>query len=181
MVDRAASGTSPYFGVVDDKPGEKVLILPGRESILQSNPDHLVTGALRSIPGSVLGCKTVPAIFGRKHPATVEHQSQGRRVGLDEDIGGGDLSLQIATLTGVPGVLVVPNVKPRPSIERTLPHPRDVIRDQVVAQTVALVCRAIDVAACWMNGKTHAVADPRSKRSHARAQWIFPPPRSLVA
>src|SRR6185369_17712197 len=101
-------------------------------SILQSNPNYLVSGALRSIPGSVLGGKAVAAIFGRKHPAIVKHQSQGRRMGLDEDVGTRDFSLQIGALAGMPRVLVVPDIKPRPAVERAFPHARDVVRDQVV-------------------------------------------------
>src|SRR5215469_4336602 len=164
--DRNANRPSPHFGVVGNKPGKKVLVLAGRNSIPKPNPDYLVSGALRSVPRSVFGGEAVAAIFRRKHPAIVEHQAQGSRMGLDEDVGSGDLSLQIGAFTGMPRVLVVPDIKPRPAIERALPHPRDVVRDQVVAQTVALVCRAIDIAAGRMNGKTHAVADPRTERSN---------------
>ena len=94
--DRDPNGPTPHLGVVGDKAGKKVLVPTVRKSFPQSNPNYLVSRALRSIPGSVLGGKAVAAIFGRKHPAIVKHQSQGRRMGLDEDVGSRDPSLQIA-------------------------------------------------------------------------------------
>ena len=118
MGNRDANRPSPHFGVVGNKPGKKVLVLTGRNPILKPNPDYLVSGALRSVPRSVLGGEAVAAIFRRKHPAIVEHQAQGSRMGLDEDVGSGDLSLQIGAFTGMPRVLVVPDIKPRPAIER---------------------------------------------------------------
>src|SRR5260221_11205452 len=56
-------------------------------------------------------------------------------------------------------IFIVADVKPRPSIECTFAHPSNVVRHQIVSQTVALIGRTIQIPGRRVNGKTHAVAD----------------------
>src|SRR5579872_2898928 len=114
----------------------------------------------------MFGDKAVATIFSWKHRALVKHQPQRRRVRLDKDIGNGDPSLQIRTLSGMSGILVVPDVEPGPAEERTFPHPSDVIRHQIIAQPIALVDRTIYVPIDRMHRKTCAISNPRGERSN---------------
>src|ERR1700747_3919747 len=49
--DRAA----PHRALVDDEPGEEILVLAGRHAVLGLDPDDLIAGALRAVPRAVLG------------------------------------------------------------------------------------------------------------------------------
>ena len=78
---------------------------------------------------------------------------------LDQHVGNGDLALEVGACARVPRVLIVADVEPGPAVERALPHPRDVVRHQIVAEAVALVGRAIEIAGRGMNGEADAIAD----------------------
>src|SRR3984957_17559811 len=65
-------------------------------------------------------------------------------------------------------VLMVTDVKPGPSIEGTIAHPRNIVRNEIISQTIALIGRAPHVSGCGMDRKADAVADARSKDA-----WIL--------
>src|SRR6202011_2530138 len=104
---------------------------------------------------------------GRKRNAVVECNTKRRRVRLDQNIGNRGFPLQIRTLAGMPRIFVAANVEPGPAVERTLAHPGDVVRHQLVSHAVTLVGRAIDVAGCGMNRETYAIADTGGKHASA--------------
>ena len=110
-----ANGPPPYLGIVDDKAGDKVLVLAGRHSVLEANADHLITGAFGPVPGAMLGCEPITAIFRRKRSAVVECQPKRRRVRLYEYVGNGDFALQVWTFAGVPRVFVAADIEPGPA------------------------------------------------------------------
>src|SRR5579872_3074376 len=120
----------------------------------------------------MFGDKAVATIFGWKHRAFVKHQPQRRRVRLDQDIGNGDSSLQISTLSEMSRILVVPDVEPGPAEERSFPHPSDVIRHQIIAQSIALVDRTIHLPIDRMHGKTCAISNPGRERSNTLSLGI---------
>src|ERR1700689_5219431 len=159
MGDGDPDGAAPYLGVVDDEAGYEILIFAGRPAVLEANAEPLVAGAQRPVPRAVLGRETVAGIFGGKRIAVVEGQSERGRVRLEQDIRNGDLSFQIGTLAGVVRILIAADIVPGPAVERALAYPGNVVRHQIVAQTVAFIGRAIEVAGLGVNGKPHAIAD----------------------
>ena len=55
-------GATPYAGIVDHEPGEKVLVDSGRLAVLNQCPHHLEAGTCRPVPRSVKRNEEVPAI-----------------------------------------------------------------------------------------------------------------------
>src|ERR1700687_1696242 len=111
-----ADGPPPYLGIVDDKAGDKILVLAGRHSVLEANPDHLITRAFGPVPRAVLGCEPITAIFQRKCRAVVERQPKRRRMRLNENVGNGYFALQVGTFAGVPRVFVASDIEPGPAV-----------------------------------------------------------------
>src|ERR1700728_4523525 len=111
----------------------------------------------------MLGGKAVAAVFRRECGAVVECQPERSRVRLDQDVGNGDLVLQVRPLARMMRIFVVADIEPRPPIARDFPHAGDVVGDKVVAESVALVSRTISVGSCWMNSKPDAIADAGGK------------------
>src|SRR5713101_985027 len=64
---------------------------------------------------------------------------------------------------------MVAEVVPRPTIEATLAHMRHVVRDKVVAERVALVRRAPELAGCRVNAKTDGIANAGRVDAYKRA------------
>src|SRR5262249_34335999 len=50
-----ADRPSPDLAIVDDKASDEILVLAGWLAVLETDADDLVTGALRPVPGAVLG------------------------------------------------------------------------------------------------------------------------------
>ena len=65
---------------------------------------------------------------------------------LDQHVGHGDVAGQIGPLALQPRILVIADIVPGPAVECALPHRRRIVRRQVVAQAVALVHHAPQVA-----------------------------------
>src|ERR1700730_1579296 len=93
MRDRHSNGSSPHVGIIDDEAGEKILVFAGRRSIFQRNSDDFIAGSFGSVPRSMFCCESITRKFGRKHFAVVKRQAQRGRMGLDQNIGSGDLAL----------------------------------------------------------------------------------------
>jgi hypothetical protein len=72
VCDGHSYGSSPHFGVVGDKSGEKILVFPGRRSVFQANSDDFIARASGSIPRSMFGRESITPIFRRKHIAIVK-------------------------------------------------------------------------------------------------------------
>src|ERR1700689_4369362 len=82
---------------------------------------------------------------------------------LDKNIGNSDLVLQIGTFAGMSRISVIPDIKQGPSVERPFEQTGDIVRYEIVTQTVALVGRAVQVAGGGMNRQTDAIADTGRK------------------
>src|ERR1700733_14181907 len=117
----------------------------------------------------MLGGKTIAAVFRRECITIVECQTERGRVRLDQDIRYGDLVLQVGTLARMVGVFMIADIEPWPAIERALAHAGDVIGNEVVAKTIALVGRTIGIACRWMNGEAHAIADAGGEDGRVRS------------
>src|SRR3954469_12399876 len=53
--DRNSDRPPPDLGVIDNEARHEIFVLAGRLAVLHPDTDHLVAGALRAIPGAVLG------------------------------------------------------------------------------------------------------------------------------
>src|ERR1700737_2456370 len=115
----------------------------------------------------MLGREPITSIFGRKRAAVVECKPEGSRVRLDENVGNGDFALQIRTFADVPRIFVAADIEPGPPVERTFVHPSNVVRHQIVSETVALIGGAIQISTCGMNCETHTIADTGGKDAKA--------------
>jgi hypothetical protein len=81
--DCHSNGPSPHIGVVDDKPGEKILVPPNRRSVFERNSDDFISRAFGSIPRSMFGRESITPIFRRKHFSVVKSHPERGRMGLD--------------------------------------------------------------------------------------------------
>src|SRR5690242_4155739 len=82
---------------------------------------------------------------------------------LDEHVRDRDLVLEVGPLAAAARILVGADVVPGPAIERALANAGDVVGRHVIAEAVALVGRAPQVAAPWRDRHANAVADAGRK------------------
>ena len=78
---------------------------------------------------------------------------------LEEHVGHDHFVFQLGMLAGVARVLMAAGVIPGPAVEAAFLHVGDVVGRQVVAEQVALVGRAPEVAGLGLNRFADAVAD----------------------
>src|SRR5580704_2558774 len=166
---RYTNRSSPDAFVVHDEPGKEVLILSARmTSLVQRHANDLVTGARRSVPGSMLGCEDVSFILRRELVAVVEGHLQRCIVRLQYDIRSDDLVLQVRPFPHQPRILMTAHVPPRPSVESPRLHMRNVVRNQVVAQAISLVDRAPKLTGLRVDRKPNWIANSRREDTEAR-------------
>src|SRR5262249_31642895 len=108
----------------------------------------------------MLGGKQVAAVFGGKLPPVVEGEPKRGRMGLEQDVGHRDLVLEVGAFSFVARIFVAADIVPRPAIEGAFTNPCDVVRWNVIADRVALVGRAPQVA-IGADRKPYAVANTR--------------------
>jgi len=150
----------PHRGVADDEAGGEILVFAGRHAVLDDHADHLVSGALAAIPRAVLGGEDVAAVFRRELLPGIERDAERGRMGLEQDVGHRDVVLEIGPRAAVPGIFIGTDIVPGPAVERAFPDAGDVVAGDVVAQAVALVGRAPEIAV-GTDGETDAIADSR--------------------
>ena len=73
--DCHSNGPPPHVGVVDDKPGKKILVFPGRRSVFQANTDDFIARAFGSIPRSMFSRESITPLFRRKHFAIIKRHT----------------------------------------------------------------------------------------------------------
>src|SRR5436309_3319846 len=78
---------------------------------------------------------------------------------LDQDVRDGDLAGEVGPLALMARIFVAAGVVPGPAVEGALHNPRDIVRRQIVAEAVALIGRAPDVAAVRRDRQAGSVAD----------------------
>src|SRR6185369_6007846 len=76
----------PHLRVTHHKPRDEILVLAGRLAVLHPDTDHLVAGALRAVPGAVLGGEGVALVFGWKLRALIEGHAERGRVRLYQHV-----------------------------------------------------------------------------------------------
>src|SRR5882762_9630308 len=94
----------------------------------------------------MLGGEGVTGVGGRELLAGVEGHLERGEVGLEEDVRDDDLVLQFRMLAGVTRILMAADVVPGPAIKTILLDAGDVVGDEVVAEAVALVGGAPELA-----------------------------------
>ena len=93
---------------------------------------------------------------------------------LDEQVGDDDLVLQLGVLAGVARVLVRTEIEPWPAVEAAILDARDVVGREQIAELVALVRGAPELAGFGIHGEADGIAD--SGRVNA---FTFPIGREL--
>ena len=176
MGDGDAHRTAPDIPVIDHETGEKIVVLAGRNPVIQTHADHLVGGARAPVPGAVLRGENIAAILGGERGAAgfgrgIKRHLQRGRVSLQQHVGNRHLAGEVGPLAGMAGVLVIAQIKPGPAVEGTLFHACDVVRHEVIAQAVTLVGRGPQIARIGMNGDAHAIAN--AVREGAERQLAF--------
>src|SRR5215469_461737 len=86
--------------------------------------------------------KDIPLIFRWELFAAVEDQLEGSTMSLQEHIGDKSLVFQFRMLALMTGILMPADVPPGPPVETARIDMSDVIRNEIVAQTVAFIDRA---------------------------------------
>src|SRR5438045_2287005 len=61
-----AHRTSPDFAFGRNKAGKEVFVFAGGFALGERHTDYLIARTLFAVPGAVLGCKYVAAVFSRK-------------------------------------------------------------------------------------------------------------------
>src|SRR5712664_790354 len=120
----------------------------------------------------MLRCKDVPSIFSRKLRAAIKSHLQRCIVRLQYYIWRDDFLLHLGMLPRKSWVLIAAHVPPRPAIEATLLHVRDVVGYEVIAQSVSLVYRAPQLAGFGVYGQTDSIANAGSIDAHPRTVGI---------
>ena len=101
--------------------------------------DHLEAADRRAVPTAVLADEGAVAIALGQLVAGVEEQAQRGHVGTQRVVGDDGLRHQVGTLRLHPRIQVLAEVAVGPAVEAALPYRGQVVRDQVVADLVALV------------------------------------------
>src|SRR6266852_8272948 len=89
----------------------------------------------------MLGSENIALIFRWKLFPVIEGEFQRSMVRMEDYIRRDDFVFQFRMLTRVPRILMTAHVPPGPAIESAFLHMRDVVRNKIVAQRVALVHR----------------------------------------
>ena len=127
------------------KPVRKSSYSPVTTAVLQVHADYFAARAPRSVPGTVQRGKNIPSIFFRKGRCSarlggIKSQLQRGRVGLYRHIRRDRLTRQIRALAAaLTRILVIPPIIPRPAIETAFFNRRDIIRHQIVTETIPLI------------------------------------------
>src|SRR6202022_222234 len=158
---------------VDTEAGDEVLVLAsGGARFVDEDSHHFVASPSRAIPRAVEGREGVACILRRKHRAAVESHLQRRRMWLEDHVGHRHLAREVGPLPLAPRILVVSEIPPGPPIERALLHAGDIVGNQIVAEAVALVRRAPELARGRVDGNAHAVAQAGGECLAPLALWI---------
>src|SRR5690606_491901 len=142
--------TPPRLAVLGDEADEKVDVLARRLAVLDRQPHDLMAGAVRAVPRAVEHDERVARVLvgkrGRARARRIEQEADGGGVRAERHVRRQRLAGEVRPLAGVARVLVVAHVVPRPAVEAAFLHAGRVVRDDLVAEPVALVDRAPDVA-----------------------------------
>src|SRR5689334_9300963 len=102
MCNGHADRPSPDFAVIDDKARDEVFVFAGRLAVFEADANDLVTGALRPVPGAMLGRESVATVFRRETAALIEGQAERGRMRLQQHVRHGDLVLDTSARAAQP-------------------------------------------------------------------------------
>src|SRR5271155_202381 len=176
-------GTAPDLAVFGDEAGKEVFIAAVGVAVVHGDVNDFVAGAVSTVPGAVFGGKGVAVIlFGKFAGGWVESHLKRSHVRLNENVGSNHLRGEIDALAGLglvrgerarlrvgasaigaglrkARILVAAHVVPGPAVETTFLDRGDIVGDQVIAEIVALVGGAPQLAGGGVNGFAHTIAD----------------------
>src|SRR5262249_6837278 len=150
------------------KAGHEIFVTSVWLTVLKSYSNNFVASWLRTIPGAFKGHKCITAVFCWELLTVVEHQIQDRRMRLEQHVwnnGGFHFFWRALCETWL---RVGPDIRIRPSIKGAASDMREVIRWQIVAESIALLNAGIKFSSNWVKCERSRIAHSRSKRSLAR-------------
>src|SRR5262249_40909022 len=109
----------------------------------------------------MLGGKDGALVFGRKLAALIEHHLQRGVVRLNKHVGHDHLILQLRVLAVMAWILISTYVVPGPAVESAFLDIRDLLRREVMSQSILLVDRSPKLARVRMDCNTHGVSNAR--------------------
>src|SRR5260221_12997104 len=137
---------------------------------MQRDADYFVACADGAVPRAVLGGKNVAAIFGGKLRALIKSELERSIVRLEENVGNDGFVFQFRMLAVVARILMGPDGPPGPTVEPAFLNVSDVVGDEIVAQTVALVDGAPEFTSFGADGQAAAgITDSVSINAHIGA------------
>jgi hypothetical protein len=92
---------APHRRIADDESGGEILILASRHVVLHDHSDHLVRGPFAAIPRAMLGREDVADVFRRELLPGVKRDAERGRMGLEQNVGNGELVLEIRPLAKI--------------------------------------------------------------------------------
>src|SRR5271165_2014600 len=158
-----AHRAGPDISVADHEAGQEILVFAGRLAVVQQSTDYLVPSPLGAVPGAVKGGEDVAAVVGRKLRALVEGHFHRGRMRLHQYVRHSYPAAQSGLLSLMPRIFIGSDIEPRPAIECTLADPGKIVGRKVVAEAVALVDRAPQLAGPGLDRHADAVAQARRK------------------
>src|SRR5579864_406944 len=160
---------SPDLAFLGNEAGEKVFVVACGMAVFQRHADDFIAGALVAVPGTMFGGEDVAAVLFGKHLAVIKSHLQRGIVGLQDHVRSDDFVFQLRVLAGVARIVEAAHVIPRPAVEAAFLDVGNVVGNQVVAQAIALVGGAPNLAGLGMHLQPHAVADAVGIDAHAAA------------
>src|SRR5262249_14256918 len=140
--DREGSGAAPDLGALLTRGPEarrEILVIPFGFAVFERHARDLVAGWYRPVPRAFDRDKQAPLVFGRKLVALVEDKVEQRGMRLEQQIGGNRRLYLVGRELCEAGLRVLADIGVRPAVEPTLLDAEQIIRRQVVAETVALL------------------------------------------
>src|SRR5690242_16877366 len=168
--DRAA--VSFELGLVGDEAGEDVFHGTGRFAVRKGNESDFKADHLGAIPGSVhadKGAATVP--FGKSF-ATVKSQTERRDMGSQSIIGLDRFGDQIGPLAFLTRVFMLAEIGKWPTVKSSLFYARKIVRDEIVAEQIALIDDRPEGFGLRFPIHADGVAQSVGKNSHTAAVGV---------
>src|SRR5580704_4033080 len=107
----------------------------------------------------MFGRENIALVFRWKLFAVVKSEFQRRVVRVEDYVWRNDFVSQLGMLARVARILVATHVPPRPAVETAVLHMGDVIGNEVVTESVALIHRTPQLAGLRIHGQAYTVAD----------------------
>ena len=140
--------------------------------LVQRNSNHFIACASAFIPRPVLGSEDIALVLGGKLFGVIQRHLQRGIVRLQEHVGIKHPGAQVRVFILVARVDVAAHVIPGPTVEAAILHMGDVIRGQILAESVSFIDRCPQLSGLGMDSNTNRIADARGVDALTRSVGI---------